>query len=404
MKLFRILLAVAICSAISTSYGKSRERGGHRANSFDWVNLVSDINGVALHTDENLVNPWGLAIAPNGAIWVANNGSGTATVYDSKGRPLPSQANPLVVTIPTAPTNTEGGNPTGQVFNPTPDFVVSKGGASGKAIFIFASEDGTISGWNPNVDFTNAILAADRSATGAIYKGLAIGVVSGNSFLFATNFHAGTVDIFDKNFALVSKPGAFQDATLPAGFAPFGIQNVQNRLYVTYAQQDADAEDDVPGPGAGYVNVFDLQGNFIRRFASQGTLNAPWGVARSEEKFGKFRNALFVGNFGDGRINVFDLTSGAPLGQLENADDEPLAFDGLWGLAFSGRSLFFTAGIADEEHGIFGVIKSSKHDDERGGRGDDDDDDQGDDNNDQGGRGHHGGHGGDNDDQGDDED
>jgi uncharacterized protein (TIGR03118 family) len=382
MKTIRILLAVALCSIAATSLGKPHGhngRGGHRANSFDWVNLVSDIDGVARRTDENLVNPWGLAISPTGAIWVADNGTGVATVYNSQGIPLPTEANPLVVTIPAAPTNTEGGNPTGQVFNPTPDFVVTKDGRSGKAIFIFSAEDGTISGWNPNVDPTHAVIGADRSATGAIYKGLALGVMGGNSFLFATNFHAGTVDIFDKNFAFVPKPGAFQDPNLPAGFAPFGIQNIQNRLYVTYAMQDADAEDDVPGPGAGFVNVFDLQGTFIRRFASQGTLNAPWGLARSQERFGKFENALFVGNFGDGRINVFNLTTGEFLAQLENADDQPLAFDGLWALSFSGQSLFFTAGIADEEHGLFGVIKRSKHDDQRDD-GDDNDDDDDDDN------------------------
>lgn len=392
MKLIHTLVAVLLCTVVTTSPGKSRDhqgRGGHRANSFDWVNLVSDIDGVGRRTDENLVNPWGLAIAPNGAIWVANNGTGTATVYNSKGKPLPSEDNPLVVTIPTAPSNAEGGNPTGQVFNSTLDFIISDNGRSGKAIFIFASEDGVISGWNPMVDPTNAVVGADQSATGAIYKGLAVGVVGGNSFLFATNFHAGTVDIFDKNFALVVKAGAFQDPNLPAGFAPFGIQNIQNKLYVTYAQQDADKEDDVPGPGAGFVNVFDLQGNFIRRFASQGTLNAPWGLARSQEKFGKFGGALLVGNFGDGRINAFSFRTGAFLGQLENADDDPLAFDGLWALSFLGKSLFFTAGIADEEHGLFGVITTSKHDDERNDhdkdkdKDHDNDDDQGQDNDDQ---------------------
>ena len=370
MKLIRIFLAVCVCSVVTTSFGKPHERGD-RANSFDWVNLVSDIDGVARHTDENLVNPWGLVIAPTGAIWVANAGSGVATVYDAQGNPLPNETDPLVVTIPTAPTNTEGGNPTGEVFNPTPDFVVSKGGRSGKSVFLFAAEDGTISGWNPNVDRDNAVLGADRSATGAIYKGLALGVSGGNSFLYATNFHAGTVDIFDKNFALVVKPGAFRDPNLPAGFAPFGIQNIQNLLFVTYAMQDEEAEDDVPGPGAGFINIFDLQGNFIRRFASEGTLNAPWGLARPERKFGKFGNALFAGNFGDGRINVFDFTTGAFLGQLEDADDQPLAFEGLWGLAFSGKSLFFTAGIADEEHGLFGVISRAKHDDQRAEHDDD---------------------------------
>jgi uncharacterized protein (TIGR03118 family) len=387
MKTLFTLIAALVCSIGTAAAGKPHQSDDHvNSFSFNWINLVSDINGVARHTDANLVNPWGLAISPNGAIWVADNGTGVATVYDSQGGPLPNEEHPLIVTIPTAPTNTEGGNPTGQVFNTTADFVVSKGGHSGKAFFIFSAEDGTISGWNPTVDPTNAVLGADQSGTGAIYKGLAIGVVGGNSFLYATNFHAGTVDIFDKNFALVTKAGAFVDPNLPAGFGPFGIQNIQNLLYVTYAMQDANKEDDVPGAGAGFINVFDLQGNFIRRFASQGTLNAPWGLASPQRKIGHFQNALFVGNFGDGRISVFNLTTGAFLGQLEDVDNHPLAFDGLWALAFSGRSLFFTAGIADEEHGLFGVITRGKHDDERGGHHDqgEDNDDQGENHNNQG--------------------
>ncbi|HZJ17123.1 MAG TPA: TIGR03118 family protein [Chthoniobacteraceae bacterium] len=397
MKPIRILLAVFVCSIVATSLGKPQPGGKSHENhgrdkGFDWVNLVSDINGVARHTDENLINPWGLVISPTGAVWVANAGSGVSTVYNLEGEPLPNETTPLVVTIPTAPTNTEGGNPTGIVFNPTSDFVVSQGGRSGKAIFIFVAEDGTISGWNPTVDPTHAVLAVDASATGAIYKGLALGVTGGNSFLYATNFHAGTVEIFDKNFAPVIKPGAFHDANIPAGYAPFGIQNIENHLFVTYALQDADAEDDVPGAGNGFVNVFDLEGNLVRRFATQGALNAPWGLARAPHKFGKVGNALLIGNFGDGRINAFDFTTGALLGPLEDADGVTLAFDGLWGLAFSGKSLFFTAGIADEEHGLFGVITRAKHDDNGKhlghGKGHDkdgkEDDDQGEDDDDQG--------------------
>jgi uncharacterized protein (TIGR03118 family) len=389
MKTIRTLLALLVCSSlIATSFGKPHDSGkSHedhgRDKGFDWVNLVSDIAGVARRTDENLVNPWGLVISPTGVIWVADNGAGVATVYNSKGQPLPNEANPLVVTIPAAPGNTEGSAPTGEVFNPTSDFVISQGANSGKSIFIFAGEDGTISGWNPTVDPANAILKADASASGAIYKGLALGTTGGNSFLYATNFHAGTVDIYDKNFAPVIKPGAFHDPNIPAGFAPFGIQNIENLLYVTYAMQDANAEDDVPGAGNGFIDVFDLNGTLVRRFATQGTLNSPWGLARVSHKFGKLGNALLVGNFGDGRINIFDFTSGAFVGQLENADGDPLAFDGLWGLAISGKSLFFTAGIADEEHGLFGVITRAKHDDNRLHQGNDndhgDDNDQGED-------------------------
>jgi len=389
MKSIRTLLAVFVCSFIATSFGKPHDSGkshqnNGRAKGFDWVNLVSDIAGVARRTDENLVNPWGLVISPTGVIWIADAGAGVATVYNSHGNPLPNETTPLVVTIPAAPGNTEGAAPTGEVFNTTADFVISKGGNSGKSFFIFAGEDGTISGWNPTVDPTNAILKADASASGAIYKGLALGVSGGNSFLYATNFHAGTVDVYDKNFAPVTIPGAFHDANIPAGFAPFGIQNIQNLLYVTYALQDANAEDDVPGAGNGYINVFDLQGTLVRRFATQGTLNSPWGLARASHKFGKLENALLVGNFGDGRINIFDFTTGAFLGQLENAAGDPLEFDGLWGLALSGKSLFFTAGIADEEHGLFGVITRAKHDDNRSIHHGDNDDDQGEDNDDQG--------------------
>ena len=409
MKPIRTLLGLFICTIVATASslgkppqsGKSDELHG-RLKGFDWENLVSDINGVARHTDENLVNPWGLAIAPTGAIWVANNGSGTSTVYNSQGEPLPNETTPLIVEIPAAPTNTEGANPTGTVFNPTADFVVTQGANSGKAIFLFASEDGVISGWNPGVDATHAVIGVDASTSGAIYKGLALGVTGGNSFLFATNFHAGTVDVYDKNFAPVVIPGAFVDPTLPAGYAPFGIQNIGNLLFVTYALQDALAEDDVPGAGNGFVNVFTLQGTFVRRFATQGALNAPWGLALvGEKKFGKFRNTLLIGNFGDGRINAFDFTTGALIGPLLDADGVTLAFDGLWALAFSGKSLFFTAGIADEEHGLFGVITRAKHDDnglhlgqnkDHGGKGhgdkDDDDNDQGEDHDNQGG--HHG--------------
>ena len=359
LKFTHVALAMVMGSMVETSVAKPDKN-----NRFTWDNLVSDINGVARQKDPNLVNPWGLAISPTGAIWVANNGTGTATIYNSEGRALPKESNPLVVTIPAAPSNTEGGKPTGQVLNTTSDFVISQGGHSGKAIFLFAGEDGTISGWNQNVDATHAILGADQSSTGAIYKGLAIGVTGGNSYLFATNFHSGTVDIFDKSFALVVKPGAFHDPNLPAGFAPFGIRNFENRLYVTYAKQDADAEDDVPGAGNGFIDVFNLNGNFVRRFATQGALNSPWGLARAPRKFGKFGNALLVGNFGNGRINVFDFTTGNFIAHLNDEDDHALAFDGLWDLKFYNHSLYFTAGIADEEHGLFGVIYSPEDENE----------------------------------------
>jgi len=320
-------------------------------------NLVSDQPGVAAFTDPNLVNAWGIAASASGPIWIANNGTGTSTVYQGNGAALP-----LVVEIPAAPGSTEGGKPTGLVFNGTSDFTVTEGSATGPARFIFAGEDGTLSGWNPSVDGTHAILAADLSASGAIFKGLATGTTSDGNFLYATDFHNGVVDVFDASWALVT---SFTDATLPPGYAPFGIANIGGNLFVSFALQDEDAEDDVKGPGHGYVDEFDTSGNLIRRFASQASLDSPWGMTLAPSHFGAFSGALLIGNFGDGRINAFDLASGAFLGPMRLPSGHPLAIDGLWGLHFgnggqggAANLLFFTAGPEDESHGLFGSIRA----------------------------------------------
>jgi uncharacterized protein (TIGR03118 family) len=344
-----VTLAVII-SVISTAAAQ--------AAGFDWTNLVSDIPGVAERVDSNLVNPWGIVASSGGTIWVADNGTGVSTLYRPNGQKAPP-GHPLVVTIPASATNTEGANPTGIVFNSSGDFVVTENNLSGPSIFIFVNEDGVISGWSPQVAVDHAVRVVDHGNREAIYKGAALGLAAnGHQLLFVTNFHAGTVEVYNQNFAQIQRPSAFVDPTLPNGFAPFGIANINGLIYVTYAKQDADAEDDVAGPGLGFVNVFDVQGNFIKRLISHGQLNAPWGLAVAPNGFGSFGGALLVGNFGNGRINAYNLNTGAFLGTISKTGIGPIALDGLWGLFFIDQGLFFTAGIADEEHGLFGVINA----------------------------------------------
>jgi uncharacterized protein (TIGR03118 family) len=322
------------------------------ADSYSAANLQSDIPGLAAHVDPNLVNPWGMAANSSGSvIWVSDNGTGVSTLYDQAGTPAPSPV-PLVVTIPTAARNKDGGNPTGIVRNGTAFFQVTKNGVSAPARFIFVSEDGSISGWNPTLDGTHAIIAVDNGTNlgseRAIYKGATLGVANGHNFLYVTNFHTGRVETYDENFRKVN-PRGFVDHTLPAGYAPFGIRNINDEIFVTYALQDAKAEDDVAGPGNGFVNVFDTGGKFLRRLVSNGNLNAPWGLALVEDE-------LWVGNFGDGTINNYNPTTGAFIETISKADATPLQIDGLWDLLPLGTGVYFTAGIADEEHGLFGLI------------------------------------------------
>jgi uncharacterized protein (TIGR03118 family) len=319
-----------------------------RADTYSLTNFQSDIPGVAQHTDPNLVNPWGMSVSAGGTIWVSDNGTGVATLYHQDGTAVD-----LVVTIPTAARNRGVGNPTGQVFNDTDFFQVTKNGVSAPARFIFVSEDGSISGWNPTVDGTHAIVAVDngtnRGVNRAIYKGATLGVADGHNFLYATDFHTGKVHTFDENFHQVN-PNGFVDPNLPAGYAPFGIRNFNGEIFVTYAKQDHKREDDVHCAGCGFVNVFDTSGTFLRRLISGGNLNAPWGLALVEG------DELWVGNFGDGLINNYDPVSGNFIETLMRADGTLLQIDGLWDLLVLGDGVYFTAGIADEEHGLFGLI------------------------------------------------
>jgi len=320
---------------------------------FTQVNLVSDIPGLALHTDPDLVNPWGISHSATSPNWVSDNGTGVSTLYNTGGTKVP-----LVVTIPPPVGSPPGttATPTGQVFNGTGEFHGD--------VFLFATEDGTIAGWRGALG-TTAELVVDNSGS-AIYKGLAIGSNGSGNFLYAANFHAGTIDVFDKNFNQVQLAGSFTDPNIHRGFAPFNIQNLGGKLYVTYAKQDADGEDDVAGPSNGYVDIFDTNGNLLQRLATRGRLNSPWGLAFAPASFGPYAGDLLVGNFGDGRINIVDPVTGEFLDQLRDANNRAISIDGLWGLIVGNggnggdpNKVYFTAGLDDETHGLYGYLAPS---------------------------------------------
>ena len=355
-----------LTAALSLATGLSIAIPGVTANArdaaegaFHQTNLVSDIPGMAPLTDPNLVNPWGISAAPTSPMWVSDNNAGVTTLYNGAGAKVP-----LVVTIPPPEGSAADakGTPTGTVFNGSTAF---KGD-----LFLFATEDGTIVGWKQS-DGTTARNEKDRSKVGdgAVYKGLAIGNNGSANYLYAANFRFGTVEVFDKDFNLVTLSGSFSDSRIPAGFAPFNIQNLAGRLYVTYAMQKPDRHDDQAGGGFGFVDVFDLNGHLLRRLINHGALNSPWGLALAPENFGPFSGALLVGNFGDGRINAYSPKSGRFIGTLRNEVGAPIHIDGLWGIRFGNGStgggtlaptntLYFAAGIAEEQHGLFGKITS----------------------------------------------
>jgi uncharacterized protein (TIGR03118 family) len=327
--------------------------------TFTQTNLVSDLAGMAKTTDPNLVNPWGMALGSAGRIWVADNGTGKATVYDATGLPTPAGA-PTVVTIP-GPGGTGASAPTGAVTNTTSGFRIAAGGQMVPSTELFATEDGTIAAWNSAADSANAVIVVDNSAAGAVYKGLAETSDGSGTFLFATNFHAGTVDTFDTNFKAVQTSGGFHDENLPAGYAPFGITAINGRLFVSYALQNAAKHDDVAGAGHGFIDVFDTKGHLMGRLTSRGPLNSPWGMVLTPSTgFGAFDDSILVGNFGDGTINAFSADTGQSLGPVTDAGGKPITIQNLWGLQFgpapASDTLFFAAGIQDEQHGLFGTL------------------------------------------------
>jgi len=343
------------------------------ASAFSLTNLVADAaGGTALSTDANLVNPWGLAI-PAGPFfaWTANNHTETSTLYDGNGKPQP-HAGPLVVSFDPSGTGTSF-DPTGIVFNSsTTDFLVSSAGKSGAANFIFDGEGGMIAGWAGSVDLGHAITVY-TDAGGAVYKGLAIAQNGGKSYLYATDFHNNKVDVFDAGFAKQTPSATaftFTDPSIPAGYAPFGIQALATgasgatQIYVTYAkQQGPDNHDNANGAGLGYVDVYDANGQFVKQLVAGGALNAPWGVALAPADFGTLSSALLVGNFGDGKINGYDVSSGALIGTVSDSSGAAIATPGLWGIAFGNdannqphNTLFFAAGTNDEANGSYGRI------------------------------------------------
>src|SRR5690349_19452410 len=326
-------------------------------------NILSDGFIPADHTDPNVVNAWGLVSGPTTPWWIADNGTGKTTLFN-----IATNAIQATFTVPGA--GGAQGNPTGVVFNGGSGFVVNNGvGAPSAARFIFSSEDGTLSAFK-GAPIVTVVPNAQAPAHDAVYKGLAIDSATAATMLYATDFHNGTVDIFDSSFHAVTIPGAFTDPNIPAGFAPFGIQNINGTIYVTYALQDEDQEDDVAGPGNGFVDAYDTSGNFIRRVASDGVLNSPRGLALAPDDFGRFSGYLLIGNFGNGRIHAFDPTrltedgEFEEVGQLHSASGKPIVIDGLWALQFGHGSgangptnpLFFTAGPAEEAHGLFGSL------------------------------------------------
>ena len=365
-----IVVATGLCLAATLPTLAVEATAPRGLQAYAVTPLVSDGAVPAPFTDASLKNPWGVAFNPNGFVWVANNGSANSTLYDGTGKPQS-----LIVAVPGFAG--AAGKPTGIVFSGSANFVVTKNGVSGPSRFIFASEDGAISGWAPNVDGTHALFAAGDAAEHSAYKGLALAANGQGNFLFAADFHNARVDVYDATFKRVIWPGAFTDPKLPAGYAPFGIQNLQGNVYVTYAKQDVDARDEVAGRGLGLVDVFDASGKLLRRVATGGRLNAPWGLALAPADFGRFSNALLVGNFGDGRISAYDPRNGEFLGQLRGADGRRLAISGLWGMAFGNGlasqptgTLFFAAGTNDEANGLYGRIDPAA-----GGRESDDDKD-----------------------------
>ena len=345
-----LYLGAAVIAAAFLVAGSAS--GGIADDIFTVHPLVADASGSAPGTDATLVNGWGLSAGPTTPWWVSDNGTNASTLYNGSGA---KQA--LTVAVP--------GAPTGTVFNgAATDFVVSQGGKTGAARFLFSTEGGTILGWSPAVNSATAIPGVDNSGAGAVYKGL----TTVGDKLYAADFHNGRVDVFDASFKPVT--AAFTDPKLPKGYAPFGIQALGTSIFVTYAKQDAAKKDDVAGNGFGYVDQYTTDGQFVARVASGGRKNAPpnapWGLALAPSSFGVFSGDLLVGNFGNGRVSAYkDLGGGKWVfkGQLRHGDQTIVTIDGLWAIAFGNgaasgpaTSLYFAAGPGGEAHGMFGSI------------------------------------------------
>ncbi len=337
---------------------KAKKAKGDR---FHVTTLVSDGFHSATRVDSNLINAWGLVASPTGPWWVTANETGLSITLGGTGAAVA----PTSLTVPPPAGQLTGAAPTGIAYrDPNPGFDITSNGQTGPSTYLYVTEEGTIAGANPDVDATTAVTVVDRSSAGAIYKGVAIATSStgGGERLFAADFHNARIDVFDQAFAPVTLTGAFVDPKLPAGFAPFNIQNVSGKLFVAYAKQDESGEDEVAGKGKGVVDVFDADGTLVQRFAKKKSLNAPWGIAIAPASFGKFAGDILIGNFGDGKISAY-TAKGKFKGLLRGEDRRPLVIDGLWGIApgngasaGSTDTLYFAAGPGDEIYGDFGSI------------------------------------------------
>ena len=368
-------LALAACGGADGGGGTSSQPAGTPSPALIDAAIVSNKDGVvaAMTTiDANLSNPWGLAVAPGLPFWIADNNSNLTTLYSGTGSvetQTVTGSTDVGITIPASAAGVPA-NPTGQVYNGSDGFLIATSRGEEPAQFIFDGEGGTIAAWAVDSGSSAVTVYDDGVVNGAnhaVYKGLAVATVNGAPFLYATDLHNSKVDVFDTHFAKpANMQGKFLDPALPSGYAPFGIVTLEGRLYVTYASQDGAKHDETIGAGLGYVNVFDLSGNLVSRFASAGVLNAPWGIAVAPAGFGSFEGDLLIGNFGDGRINVFrpnGTGEATAIGPLTVSNGGTVVIPGLWGLVFGNgdadkpvTTLFYTAGFANQTDGVFGTI------------------------------------------------
>ena len=372
---------IAVAAVPAAVLADDDDSPGHR-DQYVVTPLVSNLANTAPTQDPVLQNAWGIAFTAAGSpFWVNDNQTGCSTLYLGNGTkvalqvsiPLPGNVVPAGschAVDPKNPLNPAPATPTGIIWNPSASFLVP--GTKIPAVFIFATEDGTVSAWAGGLTPpTNAVLAVDNSmapsaAAGAVYKGLVFGLSAKGGLLYATNFRGGTVDVFGPSatggmYTPVATDGGFVDPKIPAGYAPFGIANIDGDLFVTYAKQDAAKHDDVAGPGHGFVDVFDTDGHLLRRFEDRGALNSPWGVTRASFAFGRLSGKILVGNFGNGRINAFS-SDGRFIEELKGTHGRPIVIDGLWALTLGGGgssssdTLYFSAGPNGETNGLFGTI------------------------------------------------
>ncbi|MGA2188670.1 MAG: TIGR03118 family protein [Steroidobacteraceae bacterium] len=335
----------------------------------------AEVVAVAATVDANLQNPWGIAEAPGLPFWIADNNSNLTTLYSGTGDIETQEVTGSASTGVAIPASAAGvqANPTGQVYNGNGGFMIATSNGPETALFIFDGEGGTLAAWAKDSG-PSAVTAYDdglqNGTDHAVYKGLAMGSVDGAQYLYATDLHNNKVDVFDTNFAKpAAMQGKFVDPGLPSGFVPFGISAVNGQLYVTYTMQDSAKHDEVTGAGLGYVDIFDFSGNLVSRFASAGSLNAPWGIAVAPAGFASLQGDVLIGNFGDGTINVFmphEASLATSIGPLVGSNGQPLAFAGLWSLVFGNgdsdkplTTLFYTAGFASQTDGVFGTITAS---------------------------------------------